>query len=129
VLRQLSFRRLTRRTFVVTSIIALAFMAFAWAANPAKDQPRVVPALEKQVDVNPNDTARLGKILGPTCVDAKLHVIVLGEWRSGVQEVVTVPNPSCHPVRLRLDHGRFSESTVRAESDGTAAAGSNRSLH
>jgi hypothetical protein len=107
-LRRLLFGRLTRKTFWVTPIIALAIFVFAWAATPAKEE--VVPTLEKVVDVNQDDIALLGKALGaPGCVDAKLDVIVLGEWRSGVQDVVTVPQPSCPPVRLRLDQGRFSQ--------------------
>jgi hypothetical protein len=107
-LRQLLFSGLTLKTFVVTPIIALAIFVFAWAATPAKEE--VVPTLEKLVDVNQDDIALLGKALGaPGCVDAKLDVIVLGEWRSDVQDVVTVPQPSCPPVRLRLDQGRFSQ--------------------
>jgi hypothetical protein len=108
-LQRLLFRRLTLKTFIVTPIIALTFLLFAWAANPAKEDLRV-PALEKAVDVQPNDIARLGRVLGnPLCVGARLDVIVFGEWRSGVQEIVTVPKPSCPPTRLRLDHGRFSQ--------------------
>jgi hypothetical protein len=116
-LRRLLFDRLVRVTFVITPIIAVAIIAFAWAANPAKDELRVLlpPPLEKIVDVNPDDIALLGKALGaPACVDAKLYVIVLEEWRSGVQDVVTVPKPSCPPVRLRLDQGRFSQASERS---------------
>jgi hypothetical protein len=111
-LRRLLFDRLIRVTFVIAPIIALAIIAFAWAANPAKDELRVAPPppLETIVDVNPGDIALLGKALGaPACAGAKLHVIVLEEWRSGIQDTVTVPKPSCPPVRLRLDQGRFSQ--------------------
>ena len=68
----------------------------------------------KEIDVNPNDAPALRKAMAaPACVDTKLSVVVLREWRSGSQEVVTVPNGSCSPVRLRLDHGRLSPTGVR----------------
>lgn len=107
--RELEFRRLKYRTFAITPVIALAAIVFAWAANPAKETR--VPTMDMVVAVNQNDAAVLRNALGSAgCVGSKLHVIVLGEWPSGVQDVVTVPAPSCPPVRLRLDHGRFSPS-------------------
>jgi len=107
--RQYSFARLKRRTILITPIITAASVMYAWAANPAKDDPRVVPVLEKVVEVAQSDTVRLEKILGtPACAGPKLDVIVLSEWRSGAQNVVTVPTSSCPPVRLVLDQGRFS---------------------
>jgi hypothetical protein len=110
-LRRLFFHNLKIKTFVVTPIIALAFTAFSWAANPPKSELRVVPPLDASIDVNQADIALLSRVLGsPACVEAKLHVILLGEWQSGVQEVVTVPKPSCPPVRLRLNYGRFSKT-------------------
>lgn len=100
--------KLKRETLVVTPIIALAIFVFSWAANPPDE--KVVQPLEKIVDVNQDDIVVLGKALGSSsCADAKMHVIVLGEWRSGVQDVVTVPKSYCPPVRFRLDHGRFSQ--------------------
>jgi hypothetical protein len=104
----LQFRRLKRRTFVTTPFIAAAFIAYSWAANPAKEQD--VPTMEKTIDMNPGDLPLLRKLYSgtPACVTPTLQVIVLGEWPSGVQDVVTVPSPSCPPVRLRLDQGRIS---------------------
>lgn len=106
----LQFRRLKRRTFATTPFVAVAFIAFSWAANPAKEQD--VPAMEKTIAVDPGDLPLVRKIYSatPACGIPALHVIVLGEWPSGVQDVVTVPAPSCPPVRLRLDHGRISEN-------------------
>jgi hypothetical protein len=108
--RELQFRRLKRRTFAITPLIALAFIGFSWAANP-KEQLRRVPTIEKIVEVNQDDIATLRSALAnAACVVPKLRVIVLAEWPSGVQDVVTVPAPDCPPVRLRLDHGRFSQA-------------------
>jgi hypothetical protein len=107
-LRLLLFSRLKIKTFIATPIIVAAFVAFSWAANPAKLHQ--VPVLEKGVEVNARDVAMLRHALGAACVDMQLRVIVLGEWLSGAQDVVTVPSPSCPPVRLRLDHGRFSQA-------------------
>jgi hypothetical protein len=106
--RQL-FIKLKNKTFPSAPIIVAVFLVFAWAANPAKLSQ--VPVLEESVEINQADVAILQNALGGSaCVGGKLGVIVLGEWPSGVQDVVTVPSPSCHPVRLRLDHGRFSRA-------------------
>jgi hypothetical protein len=108
-LRLLLFDKLKYKTFALMPIIVAAFVGFSWAANPAKLSE--VPAVEKSVEVNPNDVATLQTALGgPACVVAKLPVIVVGEWPSGVQDVVTVPRASCPPMRLRLDNGRFSQT-------------------
>jgi hypothetical protein len=105
--RELQFRQLKRRTFVITPLIGLAFIAFTLAANPG--DLRRVPVAEKEVAVNEADLPVLRAALAdPACVGRSLRVIVLGEWASGVQDVVTVPAGSCPPVRLQLDHGRFS---------------------
>jgi hypothetical protein len=96
---------------MVTPIIALVCFVFAFAANPGKEELRVVPAIEKVVDVKKDDSGLLNKaFVNSTCVDTRLNVIALGEWQSGAQDVVTVPTPSCPPVRLRLDGGRFSQA-------------------
>jgi hypothetical protein len=102
----LQFRRLKCWMFLVTPAIAIAFLVFAWAANPPKEQD--VPTMEKMVNVNAADLPLLGKITAAACSGSTLHVIVLGEWPSGVQDVVTVPSQGCPPVRLRLDNGRLS---------------------
>ncbi|WP_315803207.1 hypothetical protein [Bradyrhizobium sp. SZCCHNS3002] len=110
-LQRLLFRQLTLETFWITPIVGLAFAAFAFVTSAAKEEIRVVPAVEVPVVVAQDNVALLSKVLGaPMCVEGALNVIVLGEWRSGVQDVVTVPKPSCPPVRLRLDHGRFSSA-------------------
>jgi hypothetical protein len=107
--RELQFRRLKRRTFAITPVIALAFIAFSSLANPSAEKR--VPVLEKTVDVDQNDIAVLRAALAsPTCAAQRLPVIVLSEWPSGAQDVVTVPASGCPPVRLRLDHGRFSKA-------------------
>jgi hypothetical protein len=107
--RDLQFRRLKLRTFAITPVIALAFLGFSSIANPSTEKR--VPVLEKAVDVNQDDIAVLRAALAsPACVVQKLPVIVLSEWPSGVQDVVTVPVSGCPPVRLRLDHGRFSKA-------------------
>lgn len=107
--RELQFRRLKRRTFAITPVIAVAFLAFSSIANPPTEKR--VPALEKTVDVNQDDIAVLRAALAsPACTVQKLPVIVLSEWPSGVQDVVTVPGFACPPVRLRLDHGRLSKA-------------------
>ena len=104
---ELQFRRLKHRTFIVTPFIAAAFIAYSWAANPPKEQD--VPIVEKAISVDAADQPLLQKIYAaPACHTSPLHVIVLGEWPSGVQDVVTVPSASCPPVRLRLDHGRIT---------------------
>jgi hypothetical protein len=61
-LRRHLYDELIGSTYWVTPIIVLAFIVFAWASNP-KDELRVVPALEKIVDVNQDDFAVLRKIL------------------------------------------------------------------
>jgi hypothetical protein len=107
-MQELHFQRLTHRTFTVTPLIAIAFLVFAWAANPPKVLD--VPTMEKPLQVDAADRPLLGKIFpgAAACSGPTLHVIVLGEWPSGVQDVVTVPSQGCPPVRLRLDHGRIS---------------------
>jgi len=108
--RELQFRRLKWRTFLVTPLIALAFLAYSSLANPPAE--KAVPAMAKVVDVDPDDAAALrGALGGPACVGAQLPVIVLSEVPSGVQNVVTVPAAGCPPVRLRLDHGRLSKAS------------------
>ena len=86
-LPQLRFRLLWPRSLGITipSMQFLRIMACRDPGNPAKEEPRVLPPLEKVVDVNQSDIALLGKALGASAwVDARLDVIVLGEWRSGV---------------------------------------------
>ena len=108
--RELQFRRLQRHAFLLTPLIAAVCIGISVAANPPKQELRKVPAVEKAVDVHQADAAMLRTALGdPACVGPKLQVIVLGEWPSGVQDVVTVPATSCLPLRLRLDQGRFSQ--------------------
>jgi hypothetical protein len=103
------FQTLTRRLFGLAPVIALCFGIFAWAANPPKDNPVDVPPMVKEIAVNPNDAPAIRKAMAaPNCVDSILSVVVLREWRSGSQEVLTVPSGACSPVRLRLDHGRLS---------------------
>jgi ABC-type xylose transport system permease subunit len=107
--RELKFRRLTQRAFVVTPLVAIVFIAFGVAAFPTKEELHAVPAMQKSVEVAQSDVPVLrAAFANPACVSKTLQVIVLGEWPSGVQDVVTVPSPSCPPVRLRLDHSRFS---------------------
>lgn len=107
--RELQFRRLKYRTFIITPFVAAASIAFSYAANPPKEER--VPAMEKFVDVNTDDVSALRpSFASPSCLAAKLPVIVLAEWPSGVQDVVTVPTPGCPPVRLRLDHERLSKT-------------------
>ncbi len=106
---RMMFDALTKRLFMTAPVIALSFGVFAWAANPPKDNPADVAPMVKDVDVHPNDVAALRKAMAaPACLDTKLSVVVLREWRSGSQEVVTVPKGSCPPIRLRLDNGRLS---------------------
>ncbi|WP_315737319.1 MULTISPECIES: hypothetical protein [unclassified Bradyrhizobium] len=114
-LRRLLFDRLVRMTYVMTPLIAVAVVVFAWAANPPKDVLRAMPVpVELDANVHPEDLPQLIKALGASaCVEGKLHVIVLDEWRSGIQEVVTVPKPSCPPVRLLLNQGRISPLSTR----------------
>lgn len=108
--RELQFRRLQRLAFALTPLIAVACIGFSVAVNPPKQELRKVPAVEKAVDVHQADAAMLRTALGnAACVGPKLQVVVLGEWPSGVQDVVTVPSASCPPLRLRLDQGRFSQ--------------------
>lgn len=108
--RELRFRRLRFLTFLFAPLIAVSFVGFSVAANPPKRELRRVPAVEKAVDVHPADAAMLRTALeDAACVGPKLQVVVLGEWPSGAQDVVTVPTGSCPPRRLRLDQGRFSQ--------------------
>jgi hypothetical protein len=106
-LRRQSFVRLKVKTFATAPIIVGASVAFAWITGSA--QLHSVPPLVKDVEVNPGDVKVLQHLLtAPACVGPKLGVIVLGEWPSGTQEIVTVPNSACPAIRLRLDRGRFS---------------------
>lgn len=112
-LRRLLFEQLVRATYAMTPVIAIAVVLFAWAANPAKNEMRKMPApIDQFVEVNPDDVGLLREVLkSPTCLESRLHVIIIGEWKSGMRDVVTVPRASCPPVRLRLDQGRFSRAS------------------
>ena len=107
--RDLQFRRLKFWTFVLTPVIAIAFLAFSSLANPPAEKR--VPVMVKTVDVDQDDLPVLrGALASPSCAVPKLPVIVLAESPSGAQDVVTVPAAGCPPVRLRLDHGRLSKA-------------------
>jgi hypothetical protein len=82
---------------------------FAWAANPEKTDVARLRPIQASLAVRPEDLPPLRKLLdAPECARATLDVIVVGEWKSGAQDVVTAPKPGCAPVRLRLAHGRLS---------------------
>jgi hypothetical protein len=93
------FEGLRRRIFLVTPVVSLAFGALAWAANPGKDAVR---------DINPVVTDADASQLNAgsrDCIGARLKVIAYREWRSGAQDVLTIPTDKCPAARLRLDHG------------------------
>jgi hypothetical protein len=66
----------------------------------------------KEKDVNPNDSSAPEQDHGlsglPSHEGKCDRSPRIRELRSDSEEVVTVPNGSCSPSRLRLDHGRLS---------------------
>ena len=107
--RRLLFRELSKNTFWATPLVAIGFVAFVWAANTDEAGINRIAVFEKEVPVHPDDKMILARAFGDeTCAVDMLRVLVLGEWPSGAQEIVTTPRPGCAPIRLRLDHGRFS---------------------
>jgi len=100
------FEGLRRRIFIVSPIVALAFGAFAWAANPGKDNARDVTPVVKEATVSQADGQVFASLIGSRdCIEARLKAIAYREWRSGVQDVLTIPTEKCRVIRLRLDHG------------------------
>jgi hypothetical protein len=104
------FTTLKNRLYVVLPVIAVSLGLFSWAATPSRENPSDISPVVKQVDVVPDDVKAIQKTMtSPECYEARITVVTLREWRSGAQDVVTIPKGGqCSPVALRLDHGRLS---------------------
>ena len=86
------------------SLILLTFLVFGWAANPAKDAPKL---LDKPY-TEPLTTARVAKLnsLGASavCLVPGAQLLAMGISEVGHQEALLI-GPGCGPYKVMLSAG------------------------
>jgi hypothetical protein len=91
------------------SIVLLAFLVFGWAANPAKDAPKL---LDKPY-AEPLTPARLAKLksLGapPPCLAPGAQLLAVAVPEAGHQEAL-LSAPACSPYKVMLSAGEITQA-------------------
>jgi len=95
----------TKALTAASIVAAIGLVGFAWAANPAKENPTVVlraPVSEARVTLTEAGKRTLAPVLGAACVAMdRIDVIVLNVTIAG-SEVVTLKAKDCPVARITL---------------------------
>lgn len=109
------FLTLRRRSFAAAVLMIASFGVFAWAANPGKDsEPWLAEPYVHFLTPRADELARLHGKLSDACLRVPLHVLVLREHASGLQDGVMLA-PDCPPTRVVL---RDKGATIAPQGPG-----------
>ena len=102
-------RRFDRMITIISRtapFIIIFFLAFAWAANPGKDESPLAHPRPASIALRPENAPELAQSgLPQSCYTPALAVLLLAEKSQGGFSAVTVPHDTCPAVRLGLDAG------------------------
>jgi hypothetical protein len=111
-------RRFDRMITIISRtapFIIIFFLAFAWAANPGKDDeaPLAHPR-PASIAFRPENAAELARSSLPeSCYKPGLAVLLLAETPEGGFSAVTVPHDTCPALRLDIDSSLTILSTAK----------------
>jgi hypothetical protein len=100
-------RRFDRMITIISRtapFIIIFFLAFAWAANPGKDEAPLAHPRPASIAVKPENALELAlSSLPASCYKSGLPVLLLAEKPDGGFSAVTVPHDTCPALRLDID--------------------------
>jgi hypothetical protein len=86
--------------------IIIFFLAFAWAANPGKDESPLAHPRPASIALRPENAPELARSgLPESCYKPSLAVLLLAEKSKDGFAAVTVPHDTCPALRLDVDAG------------------------
>ena len=103
-------RRRFERMIVIMGLtgplIIACFLAFAWAANPGKDDSPLAHPRLTSIALRPENAGELVQSgLPQSCYTPALAVLLLAEKPQGGFSAATVPHDACPALRLDIDAG------------------------